>query len=219
MFERIDRSKNNHRSPRDTIYGTNRSRCGTRYAWKRTRRPSTRNITSKIDVIPISRVLAELNFHLEEIHFAVERWTSEDIRRLELSTMWPEAGRRREAQKATVGIVGRGKETRTTRVPTMHWPVSIATSMSLPRFHLIGALTKGHRKRCSPLMTGNMRVSGRPFEARVISHFRLSEITFSTRRNDELESVLDESNEIKRDKIVGNSATRNKFHADRAEIS
>lgn len=115
--------------------------------------------------------------------------------------------------------MGRGKETRTTRVPTMHWPVSIATSMSLLRFHLIGALTKGHRKWCSPLMTGNTRVSGHPFEARVISHFRLSEITFSTRRNDELESVLDESNEIKRDKIVGNSATRNKFHADRAEIS
>ena len=42
-------------------------------AERRTRRPSTPSITSKIDVIPISRVLAELNFHLEEIHFAAER--------------------------------------------------------------------------------------------------------------------------------------------------
>lgn len=57
--------ENNHRSSRDNltrgidIVWERGPRC------KRTRRPSTRNITSKIDVIPITRVPpAELNFHL-----------------------------------------------------------------------------------------------------------------------------------------------------------
>lgn len=57
--------ENNHRSSRDNltrgidIVWERGPRC------KRTRRPSIRNITSKIDVIPITRVPpAELNFHL-----------------------------------------------------------------------------------------------------------------------------------------------------------